>query len=195
MQLLRFSSSRQRASCQPVTDGCLDKSAADGLQRVFLFPPLFMGQYFKAVNLDRHEYVCPWCLGGGAKFWEWAANPQGAIFTLLLRKSNDTGGGDIPRHHFVADPVDGDGDHGITKSLVASLDRDEPDAELPADSVIGTWVGDRIALVGDYDSSGLYTKSKAFTNISEQLAREWNRFIDVPGRTLTYHDDCSCRTA
>lgn len=54
-----------------------------------------MGQYFKAVNTDKKEYVCPWCIGGGAKLCEWAANSQGAIFTLLLRKSDEGGGGDF----------------------------------------------------------------------------------------------------
>jgi hypothetical protein len=53
-----------------------------------------MGQYFKAINLDKREVVCPWCLDGGAKLWEWAVNRQGAVFTLLLRQSSSTGGGD-----------------------------------------------------------------------------------------------------
>lgn len=47
-----------------------------------------MGQYFKAINTKKEEFVCPWCIGGGAKFYEWAANPQGGIFTLLLHKSS-----------------------------------------------------------------------------------------------------------
>jgi len=53
-----------------------------------------MGQYFKAVNLKKREYVCPWCIGGLAKLYEWSANPQGAIFPLLLRRSTQAGGGD-----------------------------------------------------------------------------------------------------
>ena len=53
-----------------------------------------MGQYFVAINKDKKEYVCPWCLGGGAKLFEWAANPQGAIWTLLLRQSSEGGGGE-----------------------------------------------------------------------------------------------------
>lgn len=48
-----------------------------------------MGQYFKLVNLDMQEVVCPWSLGGDAKLWEWAANTQGAVLTLLLRKSDE----------------------------------------------------------------------------------------------------------
>ena len=57
-----------------------------------------MGQYFKAVNTDKQEYVCPWCIEGTAKLWEWAANTQGSIFTLLLRKSDQGGGGDCPTY-------------------------------------------------------------------------------------------------
>ena len=53
-----------------------------------------MGQYFKAINVTKQEVVCPWCLGTGAKLWEWAANPLAAVFTLLLRKSDASGGGD-----------------------------------------------------------------------------------------------------
>src|SRR5438874_1459845 len=61
----------------------------------FHFQSYRMGQYFKAVNLDKKEYVCPWRLSGGAKLWEWSANAQGSIFTLLLRKSSEGGGGDF----------------------------------------------------------------------------------------------------
>ncbi|MDB5392139.1 MAG: hypothetical protein JWM11_7785 [Planctomycetaceae bacterium] len=56
---------------------------------LYLFSIFNMGQYFAAVNTDKKEFVCPWCIGGGAKLWEWAANPTGAIFTLLLRKSDE----------------------------------------------------------------------------------------------------------
>ena len=41
-----------------------------------------MGQYYVAVNKRKREYICPWCLGGVAKLWEWAVNPQSAIFPL-----------------------------------------------------------------------------------------------------------------
>jgi hypothetical protein len=93
-----------------------------------------MGQYFQAVNLDKKEYVCPWCLSGGAKLWEWAANPQGAIFTLLLRKSDEGGGGDYFGYH-------------------RGYDEGSP---VPQHEIAGRWAGDRVALVGDYDSSKLW---------------------------------------
>ena len=54
-----------------------------------------MGQYFYIVNLDRKEYLDPINLGGGMKLLEIASNPCLAVLALLLRKSNETGGGDI----------------------------------------------------------------------------------------------------
>ena len=41
-------------------------SAVSRRQRVVPFPFFPTGQYFKAVNEDKKEVVCPWCLGGGA---------------------------------------------------------------------------------------------------------------------------------
>ena len=58
-----------------------------------------MGQYFRAVNLDKKEYINPWEMGNGAKLWEWAANNITRIFPFLLRKSNEGGGGDIQKDY------------------------------------------------------------------------------------------------
>lgn len=126
-----------------------------------------MGQYFKAVNVTKQEFVCPWCLSGGAKLWEWSANTQGAIFTLLLRKSDEGGGGDFHEATFETDPA----------------------------SLVGRWAGDQVVLVGDYDSNGLYQKAKSFRNISHDLAEVWNRFVSLPDKRLETNDDCSCRQA
>lgn len=54
-----------------------------------------MGQYFKAVNVSKKEYVDPYKIGGSAKLWEWCVNLAAGIFPYLLRKSNEGGGGDI----------------------------------------------------------------------------------------------------
>lgn len=131
-----------------------------------------MGQYFKAVNTDKKEYVCPWCIGGGAKLWEWAANPEGAILTLLLRKSDEGGGGDFYGYHKGC--AEG-GPIGCELSPVA-----------------GRWAGDRVIMLGDYDSSELWQELSQFRNISEQLVQEWNDFIDLDDRKLHFNGECSC---
>lgn len=157
-----------------------------------------MGQYFKAVNLDKYEYVCPWCIGGGAKLWEWAANPQGAIFVLLLRKSDGTGGGDIGRRpesvQIGDDGTDGNG-HSMNELIMRLAAREGCRTILPSGSIVGRWAGDRVVLIGDYDSSGLYGEMKKCTNISEAVVREWNSFIELPDLALTYRSDCGCQSA
>ncbi len=54
-----------------------------------------MGQYFRAVNVSKKEYVDSWDIGGLAKLWEWCANREAGIFPYLLRESSEGGGGDI----------------------------------------------------------------------------------------------------
>jgi hypothetical protein len=114
----------------------------------------YMGQYFKAVNLTKNEYVCPWEIGGVAKLWEWCVNPQAGIFPFLLRKSDDYGGGDIQKEYETA----------------------------------GRWAGDRIVLIGDYDSSNLWNKLEhgGWTDISEQLVKDYNDFIGDDRDKLEY---------
>ncbi len=100
-----------------VGDWCV--SVGDAL---YFFPFFCMGQYFKAVNLDKREVVCLWCLDGGAKLWEWAANPQGSIFTLLLRKSTGSGGGDYYGYRTVEIPADKVGRDGVAQALPRRCD-------------------------------------------------------------------------
>lgn len=149
-----------------------------------------MGQYFKAVNLDKTEYICPWCIGGGAKLWEWAVNSQGAIFTLLLRQSSESGGGDYgsigPQ---IVELKDGE---DLSYIIGRAVSREGVPIEIPADSIVGRWAGDRITLVGDYDESGLYRKAKMYTNISKALVEVWNQFVDIDESKLEYRPDCSC---
>ena len=51
-----------------------------------------MGQYFRFVNVAKREYVDSPHV---AKLWEWCINPEAGLFPYLLRKSDETGGGDI----------------------------------------------------------------------------------------------------
>lgn len=159
-----------------------------------------MGQYFKALNLDKREVVCPWCLGGGAKLWEWAANSYGAIFTLLLRKSSATGGGDFhdpltPRPREIQ--LDMSNEERAHASFIAAIMQgvaaEGRPVDVPADSIVGRWAGDRVVLVGDYDESKLWDELPTFRNVSEQLCEAWNQFIDLPDKKLTFNAECSCR--
>lgn len=86
-----------------------------------------MGQYHRVVNLDKHEYLDPWSFGDGAKLMEFG-NSAGGMMTalaILLGVSNGRGGGDL------------------------LLDENDPMKD-----VIGSWGGDRIAIVGDYYEQG-----------------------------------------
>ena len=103
-----------------------------------------MGQYFRLINKTKKEYLDPWDLGGGAKLWEWCANNHSRIIAFLLRKSTESGGGDIQKKY----------------------------------STAGSWAGDDVSLVGDYDESGDYGEAEQiYKNISLKAAQEFNDFI------------------
>ena len=60
-----------------------------------------MGQYWKTVNLDKREFICPHKLGGGMKLWEQANNLPGtpvALFILTAAMPVPRGGGDFKPH-------------------------------------------------------------------------------------------------
>lgn len=61
-----------------------------------------MGQYFIPVNQTKREYFTAWEIGGLAKLWEWCANPQAGVLAYLLRKSDDSGGGDVAMDETIA---------------------------------------------------------------------------------------------
>ena len=49
----------------------------------------------------------------------------------------------------------------------------------------GRWAGDKVYLVGDYDESKLYDIAQSeYLNISKELAREYNEFIEIDARKL-----------
>ncbi|WP_417851082.1 hypothetical protein [Thalassoglobus sp.] len=151
-----------------------------------------MGQYFKAINLDKQEYLCPWCLCGGAKLIEWSLNPYGSVFPYLLRQSDCTGGGDLGGP--VSQTIDLDAGDSISDLIAKTMTQEGKPMSLPSSAMAGRWAGDRIAMVGDYDSSGLYTvASNTYQNISGPLAEEYNRFMDVDEWKVQYDCCGSCR--
>ena len=113
-----------------------------------------MGQYFAIVNEDKKEYIHPHNIGHGAKLWEICVNNLGGPLLYLLRRSDETGGGDV----------------------------NWPDKL----EFAGRWAGDKIVVIGDYDSSNLYQHAREeFTDIGNQLAKEYNDFIEIDELKLT----------
>ena len=50
----------------------------------------------------------------------------------------------------------------------------------------GSWAGDRIALIGDYDESEDYQKAGDWKNISKQLVKDYNHFTELKDSMLRY---------
>lgn len=165
-------------------------------RRVVSIPLSPMGQYFKAINVTKQEVVCPWCLDTGAKLWEWAANPLAAVFTLLLRKSDSSGGGDYygykPKVQELSDSADENAERFAELMTEVTAKEGAPAHPAP-DTIVGRWAGDEVYLVGDYDSSKLYGEALGYRNISRELADEWNDFIELKELQLKYRPDCSCQ--
>ena len=82
-----------------------------------------MGQFFQIFNTDKMQKLNPQMFGDGMKFLEFGPNGYGTMYGLsvLMRKSTEGGGGDFHVQHGLADLL------------------------------VGSWVGDRISIVGDYD--------------------------------------------
>ena len=84
-----------------------------------------MGQYHLTVNLDKRQFLDPHKLGDGLKLMEQVGSSEGGIGSaLLLLLAVSNGRGGGDFH---GDDTDG---------------------------IIGSWGGDRIAVVGDYAESG-----------------------------------------
>ena len=49
-----------------------------------------------------------------------------------------------------------------------------------------------MVLVGDYDESRLWDELPSYRNISAGVVRDWNAFIEIPDKQLTFSPDCSC---
>lgn len=115
-----------------------------------------MGQYHKLINLDKREQVNPYPLDLGAKQYEQTGTAAdfGDALYLLLMSSPNRGGGDW--EHFP--------------------------------NLSGRWVGDRVIVLGDYTededlpnypkASKLYSESKDWTDISDEVAQALKKVFD-----------------
>ena len=140
-----------------------------------------MGQYHKAMNLDKMEQVSPYALGLGAKQWEQVAcnAGMGEVLYVLLTASPARGGGDLDYWEHITGRWVGDrvvivGDY--------TEDTDIPKSPMPASELYG---------------------SEVFLDISEEVAEaigaifgyeyvgsRWEGYKDrVPDTTHFLHQD------
>ena len=102
-----------------------------------------MGQYFLVVNTTKREFLHPHKFGDGFKLMEFGCSSLGTMtaLALLLRQSSETGGGDWTPEHYGGE-----------------------------NELVGSWVGDSLVIVGDYDESGLFdTALNDYRDISSRI--------------------------
>jgi len=116
-----------------------------------------MGQYWKAVNLDKHEYIAPHALGAGAKLGEQLGTHVGsALIVLCAAMPQRRGGGDFDLDSNFYGP-ERTNEHPTGAPVVEKYNE-------IAKRTIGRWAGDSIALVGDYaEDTDLDPKHNAST--------------------------------
>ena len=155
-----------------------------------------MGQYFKAVNLDREEVVCPWCISGGAKFSEWCSNGYGAVWNLLLRQSDTDGSEELRDAEPIVDKLDAGSpvslEEIVTEALEYAKNHEGEKVTLPKESMIGRWACQRVMLLGEYHESGLWNELPEYRNISREVVEEWNRHMSLDDTRLEFNEHCSC---
>ena len=163
-----------------------------------------MGQYWRVVNLDKHEYMSPYKLGCGAKLWEQLANHPGTgagLIILCAAMPEARGGGDLDLDENWHGP-----ERVITWENTSNPGPMPEEYQVIARRTIGRWAGDRIALVGDYaeiddldsvDASKIYKKCSSegdvvnpWTDVSDDVAAVIEhelrgKFSDY---TFTYND-------
>ena len=150
-----------------------------------------MGQYFKAVNLDKREYVCLRCMLGNGRLSEWFINGHDDIFSLLTCTTDDADGedGEEPPDYIIASA---DRSVVIAEVRYKSIDAVEASKPSTAFSVVGRWAGDHVRLLRDGDTSDLWQLLPSFCNISHQLLEEWNRRRPKEVTRLEFNEDCTC---
>jgi hypothetical protein len=150
-----------------------------------------MSQYFLAVNKTRKEYVCAFCLGCSPNLVDWALDQHSGVFALLLRCSSRLGARDYlgPRTE-ILDPLQMSPEE-IAEADARGVPREAGPCAIPADSVIGSWAGGEVYLVGDSDSSGLFDLAyREYRNIGLEVVEAYNQM--VPKFPLRL-DECRCQ--
>ncbi len=146
-----------------------------------------MVQCFKAVNLDKREFICPWCMHEGAGLTQWAVGRHSGVLSILTCQSS-VDREDSAQSYVIASEV---------KSVVIaevshkSIFKDESPTST---TVTGRWAGDRVCLIGDHDASGHWDELPSYVNITEAVVEEWNRLIHGEDAQLAFNH-CGCSAA
>lgn len=129
-----------------------------------------MGQYFKIVNLDKKEYIDP----SACKLWELCANNEARLLPWLLAKGPQDG------TSLCRIPLFDDGEDQETHLKKIGEEASKPIGQGHLKTA-GSWAGDRVVVVGDYDESGLYreVEKDGWREISAEVVREFNEFIEI----------------
>lgn len=132
-----------------------------------------MGQYWKAVNLDKHEYIYPHRLGAGANLGEQLDTHVGSALVILTAAMRERrGGGDFDLDSNYHGPERTDAHSGSAPV--------NAEYNAIAHRTIGRWAGDRIAIVGDYAmDEDLPAEFKASTIYSSCRPEANNPWTDV----------------
>jgi len=132
-----------------------------------------MGQYWKAVNLDKKEYLNPHKLGCGLKLVEQVWNSPGtgtALIILCAAMPERRGGGDLDLSENWHGPERTFPEHNMGPGPM-------PEGyQTIAHRTIGRWAGDRIALIGDYAEDGDLAPEHEASTIYGRCGTE---FLDI----------------
>ncbi len=132
-----------------------------------------MGQYFIVVNKTKKEYLHPHVFDDGLKLMEFGCSSDGTMTALALLLRQSTG--------------DGGGDFSEHEKF----------------PIVGTWAGDSITIVGDYDESHLFKEAMstykevsfeildAMANGDEYLAKDVRARVE--NRVGFVDDECKMK--
>ena len=135
-----------------------------------------MGQYFNIFNLDKKEKLNPRCFGEGLKLMEFGSDSLGVLtgLTLLLRQSSGGGGGDF-------------------NSVLYYANKENFTDLRSTNELLGSWAGDKVSIIGDYDDSEIYD-NESYKDISHEVIEllETDTFVKERRDSRTWAFPCSC---
>ena len=147
-----------------------------------------MDQYFKLVNLDKREFVCPSCMNQESSLAHWAIGPHSGIIALLLCKPY------LGRTETYESPlyVITGADRPVVIAEVShkSILKQQLLAPSQTSSVVGHWAGDRVCMIDEEDLH-FRDEFSNYTNITRRLVSAWNDYLRG-GNTPLEYAYCGC---